>query len=525
MTHLLHFVQVFLQALLDTDFCTVNLLLYSLTLNIWEKWKNNPVIVSFAEKSTPVWQIPFPAVTVCPETKARQTVFNFTKVYADMTNKAINYTLSDEESSYLEAIFQICQSHMIQNTGFGSNISSASELVEIFEIIQPPFLESYFNCRWRNKKRNCESSFHKFLTEEGICYTFNSPDQTNIFREESHIPEFVFNTENISESTWTLEKGYTNFDFTNEQFPIRVMAAGSRGGLFLELKGKKIDYDMMCRGPVPGFKILLHTPGEIPQVSRQYLRVPYDQEVLIAIKPKIITTSNGLMGYEPARRQCFFQNEKYLRFFKLYTQNNCEVECIANYTLTRCGCVKFSMPRNETTPVCGAAKITCYNQAEDELLQEEFIEGLQTSKLNYRGETKCNCLPSCTEIVYDAEISQAEYDFHAQMRALGLHDYNGNGQISSVFQRESFLTSRRSELYGTTDFLANVGGLLGLFMGVSMISFVELVYFCTVRLISNLRMRRRNLVELKSLESAKQELDKEDLTARKRSFRNKYFFN
>lgn len=49
------------------------------------------------------------------------------------------------------------------------------------------------------------------------------------------------------------------------------------------------------------FQILLHTPGEIPQVSRQYLRVPYDQEVLIAIKPKIITTSNGLMGYEPAR--------------------------------------------------------------------------------------------------------------------------------------------------------------------------------------------------------------------------------
>lgn len=98
-------------------------------------------------------------------------------------------------------------------------------------------------------------------------------------------------------------------------------------------------------------------------------------------------------------------------------------------------------------------------------------------------------------------------------------------RLAVFFKENQFLTSRRSELYGTTDFLANVGGLLGLFMGVSMISFVELVYFCTVRLISNLRMRRRNLVELKSLESAKQELDKEDLTARKRSFRNKYFFN
>jgi len=53
----------------------------TLTMNIWDKWNNNPVIVSFAEKSTPVWQIPFPAVTVCSETKSRQTIFNFTDIY------------------------------------------------------------------------------------------------------------------------------------------------------------------------------------------------------------------------------------------------------------------------------------------------------------------------------------------------------------------------------------------------------------------------------------------------------------
>jgi hypothetical protein len=32
-----------------------------LIMKIWEKWQTSPVIVSFAEKSTPVWQIPFPA--------------------------------------------------------------------------------------------------------------------------------------------------------------------------------------------------------------------------------------------------------------------------------------------------------------------------------------------------------------------------------------------------------------------------------------------------------------------------------
>jgi len=69
-------------------------------------------------------------------------------------------------------------------------------------------------------------------------------------------------------------------------------------------------------------------------------------------------------------------------------------------------------------------------------------------------------------------------------------------RVSIFFKEAQFLTSRRSELYGTTDFLANCGGLLGLFMGVSMLSIVELIYFCTVRLISNLRMRRKTRKEL-----------------------------
>lgn len=34
-----------------------------------------------------------------------------------------------------------------------------------------------------------------------------------------------------------------------------------------------------------------------------------------------------------------------LRFYKNYTQANCEMECLSNYTKNECGCVKFSMPR------------------------------------------------------------------------------------------------------------------------------------------------------------------------------------
>jgi len=37
--------------------------------SVYLKWNETPVIVSFSEKSTPVWSIPFPAVTICSETK------------------------------------------------------------------------------------------------------------------------------------------------------------------------------------------------------------------------------------------------------------------------------------------------------------------------------------------------------------------------------------------------------------------------------------------------------------------------
>lgn len=47
---------------------------------VYQKWKRSPVIVSFATRETPIYEIPFPAVTICPETKSKQALFNHTDV-------------------------------------------------------------------------------------------------------------------------------------------------------------------------------------------------------------------------------------------------------------------------------------------------------------------------------------------------------------------------------------------------------------------------------------------------------------
>ena len=121
-------------------------------------------------------------------------------------------------------------------------------------------------------------------------------------------------------------------------------APGTSDGLIAVLRLFEQDLEYLCRGPVQGFKIILHTPSEVPEVSKHYFRVPTFQEVMMSVKPQMITTSDDLIGYKPNRRQCYFNSERQLRFFKVYTQRNCELECLSNFTRTECGCVKFSMP-------------------------------------------------------------------------------------------------------------------------------------------------------------------------------------
>lgn len=54
-------------------------------------------------------------------------------------------------------------------------------------------------------------------------------------------------------------------------------------------------------------------------------------------------------------------------------------------------------------------------------------------------------------------------------------------EVTIFFKDDDFIFSKRSELYSFTDFIANFGGILGLFLGVSILSIVEIIYFMAFR--------------------------------------------
>lgn len=60
------------------------------------------------------------------------------------------------------------------------------------------------------------------------------------------------------------------------------------------------------------------------------------------------------------------------------------------------------------------------------------------------------------------------------------------GVASFYFGDDEFVAYKRFETYGRVGLLSNIGGLLGLFMGISLLSVVETIFFLTFRFLHDL---------------------------------------
>jgi acid-sensing ion channel, other len=60
------------------------------------------------------------------------------------------------------------------------------------------------------------------------------------------------------------------------------------------------------------------------------------------------------------------------------------------------------------------------------------------------------------------------------------------------FAMDEFVATKRSERYSWTDFLSNCGGFLGLLMGGSLLSLVEIFYHIFMKKYAEGKRRRKN---------------------------------
>lgn len=151
-------------------------------------------------------------------------------------------------------------------------------------------------------------------------------------------------TRNVSNvANWEWDRGYLRKSVDTE-YPLRVADSGPDNGLTMTLIAHKQDQTSLCVANEEEFTVTLYTPGEFGEFSIVDFRATMPASLLLPIEPSLTITSEALRSYSPAKRECFYDSERRLAFFKIYTIRNCYIECISNYTAMLCGCVSFYMP-------------------------------------------------------------------------------------------------------------------------------------------------------------------------------------
>jgi acid-sensing ion channel, other len=96
----------------------------------------------------------------------------------------------------------------------------------------------------------------------------------------------------------------------------------------------------------------------------------------------------------------------------------------------------------------------------------------------------CKCLPTCNSIEYKVEVIGEKHS-----KRYIIDSKYAEAELEFHYRDSEYFPLIRYQEFKTKDFLAFVGGLLGLFAGISVLSIIEFVYFFTLRLAVDLFRR------------------------------------
>ncbi|KAI4464283.1 amiloride-sensitive sodium channel-related [Holotrichia oblita] len=427
--------------------------------NIYAKYNLNPVIISFSPTAVSIAEIPFPAITICSVNIVKKTEGERILQYGTETEKLLmddycdsNYTIAkgDDDLENL-ADWDTLKAFILKVT------QSCSEMLKL--------------CKWRQREHDCNVIFNPILTDDGYCCTFNRLPSSSIFRNPKELND-LNETYPSEVYDWTPQKGYINA--STDALPWRSPGAGAHLGLSVVVDAQLDSYYCQTTNSA-GFKVLLSNPIETPKMADFGFFMRPGLEARIVIKPKKVESTETLKNIDVVKRQCFFPEERYLQFYRSYSEKNCKLECQANRTLRACNCVPYFLPKNRTTRICGKKQDNCVKRMKAIMEKPTLTQ-------------ECDCLPACFEISYSKSHSSNVLSLKAKpkediIKNETLEYFVSNMAIFHFYYTDSTFTQRvKSEIYGFSEFLSNTGGLLGLFLGFSFLSAVEIGYYILIRL-------------------------------------------
>lgn len=289
----------------------------------------------------------------------------------------------------------------------------------------------------------CESALEPILTPLGLCYTFNSA--------------------------------------YNGQPDLKVTRAGPMFGLNLVLNVSQSEYSELSRSNV-GVKVSVHARDTLPVPHETGLTLSPGTNSYVTVETvKNIDARRASPCIKYNRSLAFFPNYSYAvptcRVNALYEEYAQETKCDCSPTIDRPLEGEFVNTRN-----CTVADICC-------LLRE-----------NSNFDPSDECPPSCQYLSYNVQSSYSLFPSTelaqeiARLNDVTPEDVRSNLLSLYVYFDDMEVTQLNTEYsYTFANLLADMGGLLGLFIGASVISLLEvamLVFDFLKSLMFNPKMKK-----------------------------------
>ncbi|XP_069684681.1 sodium channel protein Nach-like [Periplaneta americana] len=329
-------------------------------------------------------------------------------------------------------------------------------------------------CKWRGQVTPCSELFSMHKTDAGFCCSFNY-----------HPPGAPDSKKSV---------------------PRRVNGAGYLTGLSMLIDPRLEDY-YAALFSFYGTQILVHGNQDYPEISARGILLSPRKEAFLQVSAASTYSTKEVRALSREQRQCLFEDEQTLGYDTGesgdYSYSNCLIQCRMKHMADLCRCVPYFFPTGNDTSLCGLTEVACladHRRVFNNLHSPTFVPGLDDNE----NAMVCDCHPTCSDVTYSTEISESpffksEYDVTNFFKEVPITNHS---IIHVYFKDLSVLRFRRDVIYSWNDLLASFGGIVGLTLGSSLLSFVELFYYFTVRAACDTLLRRKTVEPSRILPTA-----------------------
>ncbi|XP_077287685.1 sodium channel protein Nach-like [Arctopsyche grandis] len=277
-------------------------------------------------------------------------------------------------------------------------------------------------CAFKADSEDCCELFMPMITENGFCYAFNSRHIEKTWpwlskTLEPYLEQYIHETD----TKWSFVFDSTHKDTLNN--------------------------------------IYIHSTDEMPGMDSNPQHV-WDRRVeKISFSVKQTYTTPDARQLSIKQRRCVFADEISLVTDSIYTYSACTRQCRMMLARQFCGCVPHFYPQIEKFRYCTLVELRCIAEHVDKITNID----------------KCNCELGCSNTVYEVE------KLTEQDPTRGDDADAGDRPLEIEFVSWPMVRYKREVLFGWVDLLVSFGGIAGLFLGFSLLSGVEIIYYFTLR--------------------------------------------